>query len=73
MRANHKQMLERLSRRQLLRIGGVGSLNLTLPRLLQAEAEKTAKSAKSTSRDYSPNPLVHPYLLLRRSKSYRYL
>lgn len=49
MRANHKRTLERLSRRQLLRIGGVGSLNLTLPRLLQAQAEKTAKSAKSTS------------------------
>jgi hypothetical protein len=31
-----------LSRRQLLRIGGVGSLGLTLPGLLQAEAEGTA-------------------------------
>ena len=32
----------RLSRRQLLRIGGVGSLGLTLPGLLRAEAEGTA-------------------------------
>jgi hypothetical protein len=31
-----------LSRRQLLRIGGVGSLGLALPGLLQAEAEGTA-------------------------------
>ncbi len=37
-RARH----HRLSRRQLLRIGGVGSLGLTLPGLLQAEAEGTA-------------------------------
>ncbi len=33
----------RLSRRQLLRIGGVGSLGLTLPGLLQAEANETAR------------------------------
>jgi len=40
----------RLSRRQLLRIGGVGSLGLTLPGLLQAEAEGTAPRGSAGGR-----------------------
>ena len=50
MRLDNEQVRTRLSRRQLLRIGGLGSLGLTLPGLLQAETEKlTARGANKTS------------------------
>ena len=54
MQANHELTPRRLSRRQLLRIGSVGSLNLTLPRLLQAEAEKPVRTSKIASRITRP-------------------
>ncbi len=38
-----------LSRRQILRIGGLGSLNLSLPRLLRAEATRGASAAGSAN------------------------
>jgi hypothetical protein len=46
MRVDHKRAETRaghwsLSRRQLLRVGGLGSLGLTLPGLLRAEAERS--------------------------------
>ena len=43
-----------LSRRQLLRIGGVGSLGLTLPRLLRAEAERRRREARRRERTTRP-------------------
>ena len=49
MRVDHERALvhRALSRRQLLRIGSLGSLSLTLPGLLQAEGERiTARSSK---------------------------
>jgi Protein of unknown function (DUF1501) len=43
MRSDHEgvQFRHRLSRRHLLRLGSLGALGLTLPRLLQAEAKAT--------------------------------
>src|SRR5271168_497178 len=40
MRDDQERVRMRLSRRQLLRIGGLGSLSLSLPGLLKAEAER---------------------------------
>jgi hypothetical protein len=55
MRVEHEQARLRLSRRQLLRIGGLGSLNLTLPGLLRAEADAVkAGSLKGTSGTTQP-------------------
>jgi hypothetical protein len=50
MRVDREPTRERFSRRRLLRIGGLGSLSLTLPGLLQAEAEKipTRSSKEAT-------------------------
>ncbi len=45
-----------LSRRQLLRIGSLGSLGLTLPRLLKAEAEQAA-TRRSTARRAVGSPI----------------
>jgi hypothetical protein len=39
----------RISRRQLLQVGGIGLLNLSLPRLLQAAAEGQGKTATADS------------------------
>jgi hypothetical protein len=50
MQLDHEQTRTRMSRRQLLRIGGLGSLGLTLPGLLQAETEKiTTRGSNNTS------------------------
>ena len=55
MRVEHEQARLRLSRRQLLRIGGLGSLNLTLPGLLRADADAVkARSLKGTSGTTQP-------------------
>ena len=58
-----------MSRRRMLRIGGLGSLGLTLPGLLRAEAERS--DSAGTSRD-GTDPLVHPGVLLRRSQPHRH-
>src|SRR5437867_4325209 len=39
----------RFSRRHLLKVGGLGLLGLTLPRLLQAEAQKKGPPARAKS------------------------
>ncbi len=50
MQADHEWARAGFNRRQLLRIGGLGSLSLTLPGLLQAEAErKAAPSSKGVT------------------------
>jgi uncharacterized protein (DUF1501 family) len=49
--AFHRRSLQRLSRRRVLQVGGIGALGLTLPALLQAKdpasAKRSATSAKS--------------------------
>ena len=47
MRPDHRQTRVRVSRRHLLGIGGLSALSLTLPRLLQAEAEHKASKGAS--------------------------
>ena len=42
-----------LSRRQLLRIGSLGSLGLTLPQLLRAEDEQAATRRSTAKGDFS--------------------
>ena len=55
MQVIHEQAQVRLSRRQILRIGGLGSLNLTLPGLLRAEADVVKPgSSKRASRATQP-------------------
>jgi hypothetical protein len=58
MRVDHERarVRHRLSRRQLLRIGSLGSLGLSLPRLLRAEADATVV-ARSTGAPRSPRPI----------------
>jgi Protein of unknown function (DUF1501) len=58
MRVDHERarVRHRLSRRQLLRIGSLGSLGLSLPRLLRVEADATAR-ATSTGRMRSPRTI----------------
>jgi len=58
MRADYKQVRCRhhISRRQLLRIGSLGSLGISLPRLLQAEADAT-KATGSTKGLGTPRPI----------------
>ena len=55
----------RTSRRQLLRIGGLGSLSLTLPRLLQAEDTnttlKSSRNATTTGRSIRSCILIFYY------------
>src|SRR5450755_4933796 len=52
----------RLSRRQLLRVGGLGSLGLTLPGLLRAEAE--GPLARETSRATRALPPIRSCILI---------
>ena len=55
MPIDHEQARMRLNRRQLLSIGGLGSLSLSLPSLLRAEADAVkAGSSKGTSRMTRP-------------------
>jgi hypothetical protein len=50
MRVDHERARRGFSRRHLLRVGGLGSLGLTLPGLLRAEADGiTARSSKGAS------------------------
>lgn len=51
-----------VSRRQLLRIGGLGSLGLTLPGLLRAEAE--GRPARETSRTARALPPIRSCILI---------
>ena len=57
-----------MSRRRLLKVGGLGALGLTLPELLRAEAKGAAERDKRAGTD----PVVHPGVLLRRSQPYRH-
>ena len=55
MRVEQEQARMCLSRRQLLRIGGLGSLGLSLPQLLRAEAEAVkAESSKGANGTVQP-------------------
>jgi Protein of unknown function (DUF1501) len=62
MRVLHEQARIRLSRRQLLRIGGLGSLGLTLPGLLRAEAD--AVEARSTNVASKTNQPIRSCILI---------
>jgi hypothetical protein len=48
MQLDHERARMCVNRRQLLRLGGLGSLGLSLPGLLQAEAGKTAAGGSSS-------------------------
>lgn len=70
MRVDLEQARVCLNRRQFLQVGGLGSLSLTLPGLLRAEAERTTESSSKHEWDNSANSLMHPDISLRRSQSH---
>ena len=57
-----------VNRRQLLRVGGLGSLGLTLPALLRAEADSVRRQTGSRAASgHAADPFVHLDLSLWRA------